>query len=391
MQPFFILAPFNFASGYNQLAKNLVLALSKQRANFAIDSRCNVVEEECVNLGFRTLERPSTSSSWKLFVYPLSQLSEKGQDALKWMEWLREEGKPEAFTPEAEAQYRRLQVGADKNYDIAVDEKTVVLTMWEVAYIRPDYVDILNRSALVIVPSQWCADVFRGNGVTTPIVKIPLGCDTSVFHPQDSWPRIPTFGAASAAAVFSDGRLVGGGIRKNLHQTLEVFHRAFEDIDDVRLKIKLPPYDDYEVFNDPRVEVSRARLTESEMADWYRSLTAFVSTSYGEGFGLHLLEAMACGRPVITTPFSGVTEYFDDVVGWSGAYSLEKIDEGPWHPYQGLWAQPNTKSFVKIFQSIYMGWKDAWHRGRFAAERAKQYTWDRMAERIAWQMRKIMR
>lgn len=52
----------------------------------------------------------------------------------------------------------------------------------------------------------------------------------------------------------------------------------------------------------------RAR-NEWGMAELYRRADLFVSTSWSEGFGLPILEAMACGTPVVTTNSGGVMDF----------------------------------------------------------------------------------
>lgn len=49
-------------------------------------------------------------------------------------------------------------------------------------------------------------------------------------------------------------------------------------------------------------------LNRKEMADWYRGIDLFLSTSCSEGFQMPVLEAAACGRPIIATDVGGATE-----------------------------------------------------------------------------------
>jgi glycosyltransferase involved in cell wall biosynthesis len=65
-------------------------------------------------------------------------------------------------------------------------------------------------------------------------------------------------------------------------------------------------------------EVQAAGLTDvvhfpgfvpwAELADWYRAALAFVYPSLFEGFGLPVIEAMACGAPVLCSQAPGVAE-----------------------------------------------------------------------------------
>jgi glycosyltransferase involved in cell wall biosynthesis len=51
------------------------------------------------------------------------------------------------------------------------------------------------------------------------------------------------------------------------------------------------------------------RPDRSSLPDLYRRADVFVSASWGEGFGLPPLEAMACGTPVVLTDSRGVRDY----------------------------------------------------------------------------------
>ena len=48
-------------------------------------------------------------------------------------------------------------------------------------------------------------------------------------------------------------------------------------------------------------------IDEEAMATWYNGLDVLSLCSYGEGFGLPLIEAQSCGIPVITTDGSAMS------------------------------------------------------------------------------------
>jgi glycosyltransferase involved in cell wall biosynthesis len=54
--------------------------------------------------------------------------------------------------------------------------------------------------------------------------------------------------------------------------------------------------------------VFAGKITEAEKADHYRLADAYIMASRGEGFGFVLLEAMACGIPVVASKLDGGRE-----------------------------------------------------------------------------------
>lgn len=247
------------------------------------------------------------------------------------------------------------------------DSNTAVYTMWETDRIDPAHAAVLNRARIVIVPSRWGADCFRESGVTVPIEVAPLGYDPLVFHPtrEPRDPSICTFGTA--------GALSAGGLRKNVGRVVELFRKAFPTESDVWLRVKITPNcPPFEIADDPRIEVIRATLPYSDLARWNRSLDAYVNASFAEGFGLHLLEAMACGVPLISTHSSGLTEFFDGRVGHVVPHRLIETRN---EYYCGRWADPDDCELIERMRRVYRNRAEAAELGELAAARARRFTW----------------
>ncbi len=81
--------------------------------------------------------------------------------------------------------------------------------------------------------------------------------------------------------------------------------------------------------------------------------------SHGEGFGLPILEAMACGAPVLTTPRLSLPEVGGDAVAYTG----EDADEIA-RDLGSLLADPDRRADLS----------------RLAVERSKEFTWQSSAE-----------
>lgn len=258
----------------------------------------------------------------------------------------------------------------------APDVSSAVFTMWECDRLPAASVHYLNQARVVIVPSRWGAETFRASGVTVPLEIVPLGYDPQIFHPRGPTPKICTFGTA--------GALGAGGLRKNIRMVIDAFRAAFPDKTDVLLRIKLTPNcTGLDFPDDPRIDVTQAVLPPGEVAAWYRSLTAYVNASYAEGFGLHLLEAMACGVPLISTDVSGPADYLDANVGFILPHRKIRAKNDV---YDGHWYEPDFEAMVATLCRVHR--EGAGARAIHAAARARRYTWRDMGRSLLTVLRK---
>lgn len=89
---------------------------------------------------------------------------------------------------------------------------------------------------------------------------------------------------------------------------------AYKIVKDTHPEIELYWITPYGVNSDLEKEARKIFVNPSQekIADLYRNARLFVSGSYFESFSLPVLEAMACGCPVVTTKNIGVLEYARD-------------------------------------------------------------------------------
>ncbi len=102
-----------------------------------------------------------------------------------------------------------------------------------------------------------------------------------------------------------------------------------------------------------KIYLLHGSMKQAEVASLYKNekISAFISATRGEGFGLPLLEAAAAGLPVIATNWSGHKDFLD--LGKWGKVKKTLVDvpqskiDGTIFVPGAKWAQPDRKDFIK--------------------------------------------
>lgn len=173
--------------------------------------------------------------------------------------------------------------------------------------IRPEWVEACNRHTAIIVPSEFCQKAFVDSGVTVPVYVVPHGVDAyywgrrAVAKPAKAHNR---FGVVAALNHYH--------ARKAPDVMVEAWERWVKTHPDDRLEWRTGDYPPWTDRAMPKGwQWVLGRVTDMEMAKWYRQLDALIMSSRSEGFGLPGLEAMAVGTPIIAPAHSGILQYAD--------------------------------------------------------------------------------
>jgi alpha-1,6-mannosyltransferase len=166
---------------------------------------------------------------------------------------------------------------------------------------------LYERFDLVFAPSRLMCALLASLGVQQ-VVHQPLGVDASVFSPErrGGWLRNRLALAPEARVLVYAGRFAG---EKNLPVLFDAFARLGA------------PYHLLMIGGDregrpaANVSVLPYRRDSIELAQWIASADALVHAGTKETFGLVILEAMACGRPVVAARASAIPEFVDERVG----------------------------------------------------------------------------
>lgn len=186
----------------------------------------------------------------------------------------------------------------------------------------------VERAARVLCVSPgWCMTIKREFGRDAALVANGVDCER--------FDRRPTARDAALAGHFGLRRgaplyLAVGGIeaRKNSVRLLEAFIRLRADVPSAQLVIAggaslLDHSDIWRAFHalsesvglqTGRDLVLTGPLLDEDMPPLLRCADALVLPSLREGFGLVVLEALACGTPVVVSGIPPFTEYLEDAV-----------------------------------------------------------------------------
>ncbi len=260
------------------------------------------------------------------------------------------------------------------------------------------------------VPSAYVRGMYVEAGLDPARVHVvPNGVDLERFSPQGPVMELPV--ADDAVRLL----FVGGAIwRKGIDLLLAAFDAAFAGRDEVVLVVKdfgaggVYANADREALHaraaggSPRVLVLDDELPDDRLPALYRACDALVAPYRGEGFCMPVLEAMACGLPVLVTEGGPTDEFCPPDAGWRipalrAALPEQRIDRfetagTPWvlEPDPERLAGLLGQAFAQARGIVTArGAGPRGPRGARAAQAAQRMGWDAVAQLYAERVRAL--
>lgn len=288
---------------------------------------------------------------------------------------------PHQFGPEVDPRFEKIQelLGRRPNrIDFHIrhrwppsfepaEGRFILIQPWEFGSLPIDWVgSIQQRVAEVWAPSNYVRQVYIQSGINPEnVTVIPYGINPDIFYPGNSSLKLNT----SRRFKFL---FVGGTIlRKGIDVLLQAYTTEFNSDDDVCLVIK--DFGTKSFYrgstwgqkieeirrrpNAPEIIYFTEDIPEREMGDLYRACDCLVHPYRGEGFGLPMAEAMACGLAVIATGWGACLDFCNSENSYLIESELKVASEKRVGDIQTVsypyWAEPNPDHLRYLMRHVY--------------------------------------
>jgi glycosyltransferase involved in cell wall biosynthesis len=238
------------------------------------------------------------------------------------------------------------------------------LAHWLPSDCRPmstaDRVNVEASGAQLIAMSRFGYDRFKEAGFDP--VYVPHGIDMNVFSPPEDRAQVrKEMGVAEDDFVIGINGANNDAIRKALPEQMLAFAKFAKDHPDALLALHTGVHQDggqdLEALAENLGITDRVRCVDQyryhaglvqpgDLADWYGMLDVLSATAFGEGFGIPIIEAQACGTPVITTDASSMPELNPLGISVGGEPFWNGV-------HKGWWVKPSVGEIVAAYEQAY--------------------------------------
>jgi glycosyltransferase involved in cell wall biosynthesis len=250
---------------------------------------------------------------------------------------------------------------------------TVGIWFWELEELPARHVPAFAYVHELWAPSAFIRDALARR-TDKPVVTVPLPVPHRAGRPGRSRRELGLPDAFTFLTMFDFGSVAA---RKNGLGTVRAFCDAFTPGEGPVLVLKvLNAAWDPAGWRELQDAVGGRRdvvlldgyLTDDEIADLVGHADCTVSLHRAEGFGLGPAEAMAWGRPVVATGYSGNLDFMTADNSFLVPFDPGRVPTGLEHVYPAgaTWAEPRHDDAVRLLRRVWTYPDEAVARGRLA-------------------------
>ena len=260
---------------------------------------------------------------------------------------------------------------------------------WEELDVPQYMIERFNRDLdLVMATANFVRQAFVQSGLTIPVEVVGNGTDhvgaASGLHTPSPLPASDRARILHVSSCFP---------RKGVDVLVRAFAQAFSKDDNVELVIKTFPNPDNILadvmrdLGDKRDETAPIIILDEsydseQLLALYRTASLVVAPSRGEGFGLPLAEAMQLGIPVVTTDYSGQTDFCTAETAWLVDYQMAPSQTHV-SGSLSLWAEPSMDQLASQMRAVIEKPEEAKRRSANAQALLSDHLgWDDVARRV---------
>lgn len=280
----------------------------------------------------------------------------------------------------------------------------VMIQPWEYGSLPQTWIKQMAASLDELwVPSSFVRDCYISSGLPEERVHVvPNGIDVASFNPEASPLLLST--AKRFRFLF-----VGGTIyRKGIDLLLAAYRKAFTSNDGVCLVIKdmgggsfykgQTAQEIIKRFQDdplaPEIEYLNYNIAQNDLPGLYTACHCLVHPYRGEGFGLPIAEAMACGLAPIVTGYGAALDFCPPECAWLVPAKVVKLTEkqiGGLETVDFPWfAEPDMEMLITLMRHAAAHPHEAHDLGLYASRFIQNnFTWEHAADRADERLRAI--
>lgn len=239
---------------------------------------------------------------------------------------------------------------------------------WEFAVAPADWARQAQFVSEIWAPSQFVADGFEAE-YKRPVFSVPHFIPVTARQPEPADP-----GRLLSILTVADGR--SSLERKNILASVRIFQKALPAPFAAELVVKCRNLEVAPAYAralreaaqaDPRIRLIEGTLSQHDQDRLLDGCDILLSPHRSEGFGVHLAEAMARGKCVIATGWSGNLQFMSQDCAALLPYTLVPLDDpaGIYPALEGaLWAEPDLEAGAEALADLA---KDPGKRQRLGA------------------------